>query len=210
MTFVIAIDGPAGSGKSSVSKAVAQQLGFGYLDTGAGYRAFTLHAISSPSMALNELISSFDYEISLDPLASAVSLAGDDVTETIRTEKVATRVSEYARIPEIRELQHNDSRSRVASCKLAGIVAEGRDMTTAVFPDAPVRILLTASEEVRLRRREAEKTESSENLKARDASDSTVSDFMVPAEGVLLIDTSNLSFEESVKAVLDQVHRVKG
>jgi cytidylate kinase len=210
MTFVIAIDGPAGSGKSSVSKAVAQQLGFGYLDTGAGYRAFTLHAISNPSMALNELISSFDYEISVDPLASAVSLAGDDVTETIRTEKVATRVSEYARIPEIRELQHNDSRSRVASCQLAGIVAEGRDMTTAVFPDAPVRILLTASEEVRLRRREAEKTESSENLKARDASDSTVSDFMVPAEGVLLIDTSNLSFEESVKAVLDQVHRVKG
>lgn len=210
MPFVIAIDGPAGSGKSSVSKAVAKELSFGYLDTGAGYRAFALHAISNPSLTLQELIGSFDYEISLDPLSPLVSVAGNNVTEQIRTQEVAARVSEFARQSAVRTLQHADSRSRVAGCELGGVVAEGRDMTTAVFADAPVRILLTANEEVRLLRRGAEKSESPENLKARDASDSKVVDFMAPAEGVLLIDTTDLSFEESVAAVLEEVQRVRG
>ena len=205
MPIVVAIDGPAGSGKSSVSKAVAERLGYGYLDTGAGYRAFALHAINNPGSSLEELLDSFDYEISLDPLNPEVLLAGAGVTGEIRTQEVASRVSEFAREPRVRALQHRDARSRISLCSLAGVVCEGRDLTTVVFVDADVRILLTASEEVRLQRRSAEKTESTENLKARDASDSKVVEFMAPAAGVKLIDTSHLSFEESVEAVVAEI-----
>ncbi len=207
MTFIVAIDGPAGSGKSSVSKAVAQKLGFGYLDTGAGYRAFTLHGMNNPGSSMDELVESFDYRISLDPLKAEVTVSGQEVTAEIRSQTVASRVSEFAREPRVRTLQHEDARYRVASCGLPGVVAEGRDLTTVVFADAPVRILLTASEEVRLQRRSAEKTETTENLKARDASDSKVVEFMAPAEGVKLIDTSHLSFEESVEAVIAEIER---
>ena len=205
MPIVVAIDGPAGSGKSSVSKTVAERLGYGYLDTGAGYRAFALHAINNPGSSLEELLDSFDYKISLDPLNPEVLLAGADVTGEIRTQEVASRVSEFAREPRVRALQHQDARSRISFCSLAGVVCEGRDLTTVVFVDADVRILLTASEEVRLQRRSAEKTESTENLKARDAADSKVVEFMAPAAGVKLIDTSHLSFEESVEAVIAEI-----
>ncbi len=207
MPIVVAIDGPAGSGKSSVSKAVAERLGYGYLDTGAGYRAFALHAINNPGSSLEDLLKSFDYEISLDPLKPQVLLAGEDVTNEIRTQEVASRVSEFAREQRVRALQHQDARTRIALCGLQGVVSEGRDLTTVVFADADVRILLTASEEIRLQRRSAEKTESTENLKARDASDSKVVEFMAPAEGVKLIDTSHLSFEESVEAVIAEIER---
>ena len=207
MPIVVAIDGPAGSGKSSVSKAVAERLGYGYLDTGAGYRAFALHAINNPGSSLEELLDSFDYKISLDPLNPEVLLAGVGVTGEIRTQEVASRVSEFAREPRVRALQHQDARSRISLCSLAGVVCEGRDLTTVVFVDADVRVLLTASEEVRLQRRSAEKTESTENLKARDASDSKVVEFMAPAAGVKLIDTSHLSFEESVEAVIAEIER---
>ncbi|MDC0911756.1 (d)CMP kinase [Aquiluna sp.] len=207
MPIVVAIDGPAGSGKSSVSKAVAERLGYGYLDTGAGYRAFALHAINNPASSLEDLLKSFDYEISLDPLKPQVLLAGEDVTNEIRTQEVASRVSEFAREQRVRALQHQDARTRIVLCGLQGVVSEGRDLTTVVFADADVRILLTASEEVRLERRSAEKTESTENLKARDASDSKVVEFMAPAEGVKLIDTSHLSFEESVEAVIAEIER---
>ena len=207
MPIVVAIDGPAGSGKSSVSKAVAERLGYGYLDTGAGYRAFALHAINNPGSSLEELLNSFDYEISLDPLRPQVLLAGVDVTGEIRTQEVASRVTEFAREQRVRVLQHQDARTRIALCGLQGVVSEGRDLTTVVFADADVRILLTASEEIRLQRRSAEKTESTENLKARDASDSKVVEFMAPAEGVKLIDTSHLSFEESVEAVIAEIER---
>ena len=207
MPIVVAIDGPAGSGKSSVSKAVAKRIGYGYLDTGAGYRAFALHAINNPGSSPEELLNSFDYEISLDPLRPQVLLAGVDVTGEIRTQEVASRVSEFAREQRVRALQHQDARTRIALSGLPGVVSEGRDLTTVVFADADVRILLTASEEIRLQRRSAEKTESTENLKARDASDSKVVEFMAPAEGVKLIDTSHLSFEESVEAVIAEIER---
>lgn len=209
MTFLVAIDGPAGSGKSSVSKAVAKSLGFGYLDTGAGYRTFALHAIGHPGASLVQLIDDFDYEISLDPSAPWVRLSGKDVTDDIRTQSVASRVSEFAREQEVRRLQHADAKARVANCELPGVVAEGRDLTSVVFIDADVRILLTASEEVRLRRRGAEQTESKANLQARDASDSKVVEFMEPADGVVLIDTSDMSFEESVEAVKAAIERAE-
>lgn len=210
MVFVIAVDGPAGSGKSSVSKAAAKELGFGYLDTGAGYRAFTYHAMQLPDASLDELIESFDYEITLDPNEQLVMLGGEDITQLIRESDVASQVSRYAKEPKVRELQLEDARDRVESSELAGVVVEGRDITTVVFPDAPLRVLLTASEEVRLMRRGLEQTESSENLKARDKSDSQVVDFFTPSEGVVLVDTTELNFVESVKALTDLYREVMG
>jgi CMP/dCMP kinase len=208
MVFVIGVDGPAGSGKSSVSKAAAAELGFGYLDTGAGYRAFTYHALQLPEATLDELVESFDYEITLDPAEQLVMLGGEDITEVIRGAEVAAQVSKYAREPKVRELQLEDARSRIEASEMQGVVVEGRDITTVVFPDAPLRVLLTASEAIRLTRRGLEQTESSENLKARDKSDSQVVDFFTPAEGVKLIDTTELNFVESVKALTDLYREV--
>jgi CMP/dCMP kinase len=208
MTFVIAVDGPAGSGKSSVSKAVANNLGFGYLDTGAGYRAFAYHAMKLPEASLDDLIESFDYEITLSPTEQLVLLGGEEITEVIRESEVASRVSKFAKEPRVRALQLEDARSRVETSELAGVVVEGRDITTVVYPDASLRVLLTASEAVRLMRRGLEQTESSENLKARDRSDSQVVDFFTPAEGVVLVDTTELNFDESVKAITDLYREV--
>lgn len=200
--FVVAVDGPAGSGKSSVSKSAAAQKHFGYLDTGAGYRAFTWHAINNPGVELERLISTFDYEISLDPKNQRLTLNGEDITEVIRTPMVAERVSEFARDQRVRALQIQDAKQRILSCEESGIVVEGRDITTVVYPEAQVRVLLTASEAVRLRRRGLEETESAQNLKERDQSDSKVADFLTPAEGVTLLDTTDLDFQESVAALV--------
>jgi cytidylate kinase len=207
--FVIAIDGPAGSGKSSVSKEVARRLQFGYLDTGAGYRALALHGLNHPNQAIEQLFDSFDYTISLNPAVSMVMLGNQDVTAEIRTERTASAVSQIAKLPEVRKFQLEDARARIAACDQPGIVVEGRDITTVVAPDANLRILLTASEAVRLARRGLENSESAENLKARDASDSKVVEFMTAAEGVYLVDTTDLDFESSVAEVLRLVEVVK-
>lgn len=207
--FVIAIDGPAGSGKSSVSKEVARRLGFGYLDTGAGYRALALHSLQRPGQEIQQLFDTFDYAISLDPEHPEVMLGDEDVTAEIRTERVAAAVSQIAKLPEVRKFQLEDARALISACDMPGIVVEGRDITTAVAPDAHLRILLTASEAVRLARRGLENSESAENLKARDASDSKVVEFMTAAEGVYLVDTTDLDFESSVAEVLRLVEVVK-
>ena len=203
--FVVAIDGPAGSGKSSVSKAVALRLGLGYLDTGAGYRAFAIHALNNQTIAPERLIDSFDYEISLNPAGQKVLLNGEDVTALIRTEATSKLVAPIAQNLMVREFQNQDARSRILACELFGIVVEGRDITTVVAPDAAVRILLTASEEVRVKRRGLEQTESAENLAQRDRSDSKVVDFMTPSPGVELVDTTHLDFEGSVLKVLEVI-----
>lgn len=207
--FVIAIDGPAGSGKSSVSKEVARRLGFGYLDTGAGYRALALHGLNNPDQEIQQLFETFDYAISLDPEYPEVMLGDEEVTAEIRTERIASAVSQIAKLPEVRKFQLEDARALIAACDRPGIVVEGRDITTVVAPDAEVRILLTASEAVRLARRGLENSESAENLKARDASDSKVVEFMTAAEGVYLVDTTDLDFESSVAEVLRLVEVVK-
>ncbi len=207
--FVIAIDGPAGSGKSSVSKEVARRLGFGYLDTGAGYRALALHGLDNPDQSIEQLFDSFDYTISLNPNVPMVMLGNQDVTAEIRTERAASAVSQIAKLPMVRTFQLEDARARIAACDQPGIVVEGRDITTVVAPDADLRILLTASEAVRLARRGLENSESAESLKARDASDSKVVEFMTAAEGVYLVDTTDLDFESSVAEVLRLVEVVK-
>lgn len=204
--FVVAIDGPAGSGKSSVSKAVAEALNFGYLDTGAGYRAY---ALWGNQQGKTGFYGDFPYDISLDPEDVTLSLAGIDVTQEIRTDRVAKLVSDYAQVSEVRLLQKQDARKRIQDCPNPGIVVEGRDITTVVAPDAQVRILLTATEAVRLKRRGLEQTESAANLVARDERDSKVAQFLTAPEGVTLVDTSDLDFEQSVQAVLREIARIR-
>ncbi|MEY4554366.1 MAG: hypothetical protein RL197_793 [Actinomycetota bacterium] len=207
MVQIIAMDGPAGSGKSSVSKEVARRLGFGYLDTGAAYRALAW-AVGENKLAMPDAdFPGFDYEISLDPNNFWVRSFGVDVTDAIRLPKVAEAVSQVAQVPAVRAFMKKLTLELVAGSSLPGVVVEGRDITTVVAPDAPVRILLTASEDVRLERRSKELSEDQlSTLKAqlqdRDAKDSKVVDFMTPADGVTLVDSSNLNFEQTVDAVL--------
>lgn len=209
MAVIIAVDGPAGSGKSSVSKEVARRLGFGYLDTGAAYRALTW-AVANHKVSVsesNETFDGFDYQISLDPNNYWVKSYGQDITEAIRLPEIASNVSAVAKLPSIRSFMKQLTRDLVSGSSLPGVVVEGRDITTVVAPDAPVRLLLTASEEVRLNRRAKELSPEDlatlrQQVLERDKSDSKVVDFMTPAPGVDLVDTTNLDFEQTVQAVL--------
>ena len=219
--LTIAIDGPSGSGKSSVSRAVASRLGVGYLDTGAMYRALTWWCLEQgldldDTDAVAAAARDLPLEIGTDPEAPTVSVGGTDVSAAIRTTRVSTAVSAVATNLEVRAVLQSLQRDLMARTgeRRGGVVAEGRDITTVVAPDARVRVLLTASEEARLRRRSAELhgavddaavEATRDQVVRRDRDDSTVSTFHEAAEGVVLVDTSDLDFDESVEAVLDVV-----
>ena len=214
---VVAVDGPAGSGKSSVSKAAARRLGFAYLDTGAGYRAlswYVVHRAVDPTdaRAVVNSLPDFDYRIGTDPDGYHVFVGEHDVTDAIRDPEVTAVVSAVARVPEVRSWLTSLFRDIMATTSRAGIVVEGRDITTVVAPDAPVRILLTAEEHVRMARRSAELTGHSaeavgEQLRNRDRADSRVVDFMNAADGVITVDSTDLDFDQTVDAVIAVVQR---
>jgi len=210
MVEIIAMDGPAGSGKSSVSKEVARRLGFGYLDTGAAYRALSWAVTEGKLQLPDASFRDFEYEISLDPNNFWVKSFGVDVTDAIRLPRISENVSKVASVPAVRNYMKGLTRSLVETSGRSGVVVEGRDITTVVAPDAKVRILLTADEAVRLDRRANELTpEQLNTLKAqlqdRDAADSKIVDFMTAADGVTLVDSTNLNFEETVDAVLSVI-----
>ncbi len=214
---VVAVDGPAGSGKSSVSLATARKLGYGFLDTGSAYRALAWFANREgvdreDAAAVLDLLPRFDFAPALNADAPVVSVNGIDATAAIRTPETTASVSAIARIPGVREFFNSGFRRRVASSGMPGVIVEGRDITTVVFPDAPVRILLTADEAVRAVRRSAEHVptqpsaadtaDTARQLRARDAADSEVVDFMNAAEGVTVVDSTTLNFDETVDAVI--------
>ncbi|MGV8897451.1 MAG: (d)CMP kinase [Rhodoglobus sp.] len=213
---VVAVDGPAGSGKSSVSKATAASLGFAYLDTGAAYRALAWYCLergidTHGGDDLIESLSGFEYSIGTDPADYFVMVGDDDVTHDIREPRVTKIVSSVARVPEVRQYLVDLFRGIIASNTSEGIIVEGRDITTVVAPDALVRILLTASEEARMGRRSAELTgvdasTTARELSSRDAQDSRVVDFMNAADGVTTIDSTDLDFDQTVQAVVSLVH----
>jgi cytidylate kinase len=216
-TTVVAVDGPAGSGKSSVSKATARRLGWAYLDTGAAYRALSWYVIArrvdpTDAGAVIASLPDFDYRIGTDPDTYHVFVGDADVTETIRTPEVTAAVSAIARVPEVRAFLTGLFRDIIQHSDRAGIVVEGRDITTVVCPDAPVRILLTADEAVRMARRSAELADHSaahvgEALRRRDAADSRVVDFMNAADGVTTVDSTDLDFDQTVDAVIQVVQK---
>ena len=213
--IVTAIDGPAGSGKSSVSKAVAAALGFDYLDTGAAYRGLAWSALdrgveTGDAASVVAALDNFDYSIGTDPADYWVRVGDTDVTEAIREPRVTAVVSAIARVPEVRTYLVGLFRGIIAASDAPGIVVEGRDITTVVAPDAAVRILLTATEEARMARRSAEVTTESaaktaQQLSSRDAQDSQVVDFMNAADGVITVDSTDLDFEQTVNAVVSLI-----
>ncbi len=219
--LTIAIDGPSGSGKSSVAKAVAGRLGIGYLDTGAMYRALTWWCLDrgidlGDAAAVAEAARALPLEVGTDPAHPTVTVDGTDVSAAIRTTEVSTAVSTVATNREVRPVLQQLQRDLMARIALdtGGVVAEGRDITTVVAPDARVRLLVTASEEARLRRRTTELhgradaaavDATRDQVVRRDRDDSSVSSFTEAADGVVLVDTSDLDLEESIEAVLDVV-----
>lgn len=216
--LVIAIDGPSGSGKSSVSRAVAQRLDLAYLDTGAMYRALTWWCAQQgvdleDESAVARAAADLPLHMGMNPNSSSVQVAGVVIDEAIRTREISESVSTVATNLEVRAELCSRQRTLIAEAveNNGGVVAEGRDITTVVAPDADVRILLVANQEARLTRRarELHGEAGHEAVKAthdqivrRDKDDSTVSQFMVAAPGVTLVDTSDLDFQASVKAVM--------
>lgn len=209
---VVAIDGPAGSGKSSVSRAAALELGFGFLDTGAAYRALTWWAVDqsvdpSDEDAVSRLLENFPYVIALDPAVDSVRVGETDVTAMIREPQISLAVSAIARNPHVRDWMKDHARTLVESSDLPGIVAEGRDLTTVVFPSAQTRILLTAREEVRIERRAGDVVgrdfaETVASVRERDAKDSDVVDFFSAAPGVVVVDSSDMTFSDTVSTLV--------
>lgn len=215
MTIVVAIDGPAGSGKSSVSRQAARELGFDYLDTGAAYRALAWRCLDEgidthgPADVI-ESLPTFEYTIGIEPDHYFVRVGSEDVTSDIREPRISAVVSAVARIPEVRQYLVELFRSIMSSSPKPGIVVEGRDITTVVAPDAEVRILLTASEEARMARRSAELSgvsaeATARELSSRDAKDAQVVDFLNAADGVTTIDSTDLDFDATVAAVVSLV-----
>lgn len=221
---VVAIDGPSGSGKSSVSRELARRLGVAYLDTGAMYRAVTWSALQagielSDADAVAAHAEEFDLAMGIDPEEPGVFVGDDDVTQAVRETRISAVVSVVAAQPRVREQLIAMQRDIIDQARQEelGIVAEGRDITTVVAPDADVRILLVASEDARLRRRAAQLhgdlgdlgddaddvlAQTRDEVVRRDADDAKVTAFLEPAPGVILLDTSELDFEESVQAAL--------
>ncbi len=222
--LTVAIDGPAGSGKSSVAREAAARLGFGILDTGAAYRALAWAALETgvdldDEAGLLGLLDRWRYDITLrgEQRVAVALRAGDeavDATAAIRTPELSAQVSRVSKHPAVRDRLNGMFRALVAASGLPGVVIEGRDITTVVAPDAPVRLLLTASAEVRAARRAGElpglgPEQVLAELRARDAKDALVVDFFTPAPGVTLIDTTGLDFEQSVRAVTDIVQEAQ-
>lgn len=215
---VVAVDGPAGSGKSSVSRAAASRLGFDFLDTGAAYRALTWLALergvdTDDRDAVIALIDELHYATIATPDDTIVRVGDTDVTTAIREPRITAVVSDVARIPEVRVRLNDLFRAMIAASREAGIVVEGRDITTVVAPDADVRILLTADEAVRIARRSRELTpehaSTATQLRDRDRKDAAVVDFMSAAPGVTTLDSTDLDFEQTVAAVLDLVEAAR-
>ena len=223
-SLVIAVDGPSGSGKSSVSREVARRLGLEYLDTGAMYRAACWSCLEAgidladqPAVAAH--VRELDLAMGTDPESPWVTVSGRDISTEIRETRISSVVSVVATNQAVRAELRVRQRALIDAARRGprgGVVAEGRDITTVVAPDADVRLLLTASEEARLARRalDVHGTDDAAAIAAtrdqvvrRDADDSTVSSFQVAAEGVVELDSSVLDFEQTVEAVLAAVAR---
>ena len=201
--MVVAIDGPAGAGKSTVAREVARALGFTYLDSGAMYRAAAL-ALLERGGAASEVAERSDIQ-----LGDRVLLDGRDVTDDIRRPEVAEAASMIAANPKVRGALASKQRAFLAN---GDWVAEGRDIGTVVAPDAPVKIFLTASPEERARRRAAELGSDLETVlkdqTLRDAQDSTREHSPLRlAPGAVELDTTGMAVDAVVQHIVELVER---
>ncbi len=213
----IAIDGPAGAGKSTISKKIAKELGYVYIDTGAMYRTVGLKAHREGIDTLDRegvisLLDNLDIDIVASSAEQKIMLDGQDVSSLIRTPEISMAASNVSKIPEVRQALLKLQRS-LANDK--NVVMDGRDVATCILPDAEIKIFLTASVDARAKRRYDElitsgKEVSFEDVKKemiqRDHNDSTreVSPLKIDKDATV-IDTSNLTLEESIYKIIEYV-----
>ena len=215
--LIIAIDGPAGSGKSTTAKIVAQKLDFLYIDTGAMYRAMTYLALRNKILDdqknVVELAERSEIELQFIDGVTKVKVNGENLTDYIRTIEVNENVSKISKIEGLRKILVK--KQREMATKGSGVVMEGRDIGTVVFPDADVKIFLTAIIDERAKRRVKEYAENGKhvslneiksNLQYRDIVDSNrEASPLVKAADAIVVDTSDLSIEEQVELILEKV-----
>lgn len=213
MSFVVAVDGPAGSGKGTITKLVAQKLGLIYIDTGAMYRCVTLYMIRNnigleETEKIKSILNIIDIEFRKDNNQDNVFLNGENVTKEIREKQVNDLVSQVSHLVEVRENITNLSR-KVANGKK--VIMEGRDIGTNVFPNAEVKIYLDATPEERANRRLKQNKENGieipydeilKNIIFRDNNDKTSK--VAPlkqAEDAILVDSTNMTIDEVVEEI---------
>lgn len=218
---VIAIDGPSGSGKGTLSQLLAKKIGFHLLDSGALYRLVALAALKQDDNIQDErqveqVAAQLDVRFDITDESTRILLSGEDVTSAIRNEIISMNASVVAAYPGVREAllkRQRDFR------QLPGLVADGRDMGTTVFPDADIKIFLTASAEARAQRRYKQLVEKGESvdmnalikdIQERDERDSkrTVSP-LKPAADAILLDSTQMTIEEVLEAMLSLVKGAK-
>lgn len=218
--LIVAIDGPAGSGKSTSAKLIAQKLGYIYIDTGAMYRAVTYLALENKAIEneaqIIELARNCKIDLRYEDGNVFVHLNDKDVTKDIRSTEVNAHVSDVSKISEVRKLLVEKQREMTISGN--GVVMEGRDIGTVVFPNADVKIFLTASLDTRANRRAREYSvnglgipvdEIKNNLSNRDKIDSSRNDSpLTKAEDAVEVDTTNVTIDEQVNLILEEVKKV--
>ncbi|HQI41002.1 MAG: cytidylate kinase [Ignavibacteriales bacterium UTCHB2] len=218
--LIIAIDGPAGSGKSTTAKLVAQKLNYLYIDTGAMYRAVTLFALRKGLIGQNdkiiELAKQLDIVLDFIDGETKITVNGEDVSKEIRSFEVNSNVSEISAIQSVREILVKKQQKMGEN---GGVVMEGRDITTVVFPNADIKIFLTASIDQRAIRRAKEFSEKGtnvplekvkENLKSRDYIDShREASPLTKTPDSIEVDTSDITIEQQVQKILDCVKEKK-
>lgn len=221
---VIAIDGPSGSGKSTVARQVAAALDMGYLDTGAMYRAAAWwceyqHIDLNDAAAVSAAVKSIKMEVQAVPHAPRILVEGMDVMKVIREKRIAEIVSQVSSVQAVRDHLISMQKDIIKKFRESGrgIVVEGRDITTVVAPEAPVRILLTAAEDVRMARRakddfgvvdEAALAAEQDMVLGRDRKDAAVTQFYEAGEGVIKIDSTDLSLHETIDTVVYQIENL--
>ena len=218
MSVAIALDGPAGAGKSSIAKRAAKALDFIYVDTGALYRTIGIAATRKgvepkPSLEVEKLLSEITVDLTFnDKGEQVVLLDGEDVSGLIRTPEASMMASKISAVPSVRayllDLQRNMAKSH-------NVIMDGRDIGTVVLPDAKVKIFLTASPEARAQRRYKELCEKGMDVKYEDILNDVITrDYndshretapLKPAEGCVMVDTTELDFEQSVEKIISVI-----
>lgn len=218
MSVAIALDGPAGAGKSSIAKRAAKALDFIYVDTGALYRTIGIAATRKgvepkPSLEVEKLLSEITVDLTFnDKGEQVVLLDGEDVSELIRTPEASMMASKISAVPSVRayllDLQRNMAKSH-------NVIMDGRDIGTVVLPDAKVKIFLTASPKARAERRYKELCEKGMDVKYEDILNDVITrDYndshretapLKPAEGCVMVDTTELDFEQSVEKIISVI-----
>jgi cytidylate kinase len=216
--MIIALDGPSGAGKSTLGRMIARELNLLYLDTGAMYRAAALAVIDegvslTDQKAIAEVVARADINLEGDPDSLQVRLNGRDVSEEIRTEEVSHSSSVISTIPEVRRILVN--RQREMGTRSGGVVLDGRDIGTVIFPQADIKFFLTAApearaqrryEEDRLKERDATFEDTLTDINARDRRDSTRDDSPLRiAEDAIVIDSTELSIDEVFERMLEVI-----